>query len=176
MLSAAFCGCVVNKGSPSWERKDFSVSGKESETLRHIPAQESPECSPIETEKELELGLSKDTLWRKGLSASKNNFEGWPSSRRDHPHTATLPGREISKKALSGSHIYEIKWLTHSQIAYSEKGMRLLVPTTFFVPWQMSLGKITVIHVSSAWSVFQAHVHRCSLGHSALLWVFWRSF
>lgn len=96
------------------ERKDLSGSGKEYQTLRDIPAQESPACSPIETEMELEPDLSKDMLLSKDLSASKDNFEGCPSSRGDHHHTATLQGREISKKALSGSHIYGIKWLTQS--------------------------------------------------------------
>ena len=79
-------------------------------------------CSPVAVQGELTLGSSND------LSLVKDLIAG------DRHHAATPPSRESSKKAHLGCHIYGIKWLARSQIAYNGRGMqRLLVPATFTV-------------------------------------------
>ena len=116
--------CELGVSLP-WVRKDLLVSGKESQTLRGVPAQGESRlaCSPVAIQGELKWGSSKDLLLVKGLSASRSNLERRPSSRGDHHHAATLPSRESSKKAPLGCHIYGIKWLARSQIAYNGRGM-----------------------------------------------------
>ena len=111
--------------SLAWVRKDLLVSGKESQTLRGVPAQGESRlaCSPVAIQGELQWGSSKDLLLVKGLSAWRSNPERCPSSRGDHHHAATLPSRKSSKKAPLGCHIYGIKWLAHSEIAYNGRGM-----------------------------------------------------
>ena len=68
-------------------------------------------CSPVAVQGELKLGSSND------LSLVKDLIAG------DHRHAATLPSRQSSKKAHLGCHIYGIKWLAHSEIAYNGRGM-----------------------------------------------------
>ena len=68
--------------------------------------------------------LSKGLLSVKDLSASRRKLEGYPSSRRDHRHTAMLPSRESSKKAHLGCHIYGIKWLACRQVTCHGKGLQ----------------------------------------------------
>ena len=80
----------------AWVRKDLLVSGKESQTLRAVPAQGESHlaCSPVAIQGELKWGSCKDLLLVKGLSASRSNPERRPSSRGDHRHAATrLAGR-----------------------------------------------------------------------------------
>ena len=68
-------------------------------------------CSPVAVQGELELGSSNN------LSLVKDLIAG------DHQHAATLPSRQSSKKAPLGCHIYGMKWLARSQIAYNVRGM-----------------------------------------------------
>ena len=66
---------------------------------------------PVAIQGKLKLGSSNN------LSLVKDLVAG------DHRHAAMLPSRESSKKAHLGCHIYRIKWLSRSQIAYNGRGM-----------------------------------------------------
>ena len=77
--------------------------------MRGVPAQGERclVCSPVAVQGELTLGSSND------LSLVKDLIAG------DHQHAATLPSRQSAKKAPLGCHIYGMKWLARSQIAYN---------------------------------------------------------
>ena len=67
-------------------------------------------CSPVAVQGELTLGSSND------LSLVKDLIAG------DHRHAATLPSRQSSKKAHLGCHIYGVKSLARSHMAYNGRG------------------------------------------------------
>lgn len=109
----------------SWVKKDLLVSGKESQTLRGVHAQEGSHlaCTAVAIRGQLELGSTSDLSLLKNLIVLRSKPERCPIFRRGHHHIARLPGRESSKEAYFGCRIYGMKRLAHSQIAYSEKGM-----------------------------------------------------
>ena len=125
--------------------------------MRGVPAQGESHlaCSPLAIQGELKWGSSKDLLLVEGLSASRSNLERHPSSRGDHHHAAMLPSKESSKKAPLGCHIYGVKWLAHSEIAYNGRGMHETPCTHKFLcssvkePWKSHL---LFMHSSHDWS------------------------
>lgn len=81
---------------------------------------------------------------------------------RGHPReiTSRLPGKQNSKKAHLGCHIYGIMWFSDSQIVYTGTSMHETpCALNFCVLWQMILGKATcysffnrMISVPSSWA------------------------
>jgi len=100
----------------------------------------------------------------------------WEAALRGVPAqgeiAAMLHSRESSKKAHLGCHIYGIKWLAHSQVTCHGKGVEMPCTHNLLCSLVKVLEKPPTIHVLITWSVFQAHMHRCSLCQSAPLWVF----
>lgn len=103
-----------------------------------------------------QIGLTSDLLLIKDFTV-RSSLERHPSARGDHCHAATLPSRHKSEKAHLGCHIYGVKWLAHTQIAYNGRGMRDTSHTHCFLCSSINLA----VHVLVARSVLQGHTHWC---------------
>lgn len=157
------------KISPPWTRKDLSVRNLKLWGLSLLQGRLTWHTVQVEF-RDNSMGLiQRSSVGKRYLCLEEPPWEAsWPQGRRSLPWQLKEGSFRCRiygiKNKVVGSESNCSKWKWMSETPCTPKFLSSLINE----PWKSHL-------LLMLWSVFQAHVHRCSVCHSAPLWFSWRS-